>query len=103
MVTTYEFVVETLDFYDGCGDDPCIIDTVGFDTLNQARIFAFGCDAPFRFALRRDTSNEYEGIIARYYAYPDKDGKLPEYMETANNFQDGPRVPKRYRDMVFPK
>lgn len=96
MTTTYEFVVETLDELDD------IIDTSGFDTLDEASLCAQQCDEPWRIALRRDTGNDVEGLTERYYAYPDKNGKLPERMETCDGAEDGPNVPKRFRDMTFP-
>lgn len=102
MTTTYGFVVETLSYYDGCGDDPDIIDTSEFETLKDAADFAVSCDEPWRIALRRDTGNCDEGLTDRYYAYPDASGQLPEYMESATGFNDGPRVPARFQCMIFP-
>lgn len=102
METIYEFVVEELDFYEGCGDDPDIIDVNAFDTLKEAAAFAAKCDGPWRIALRRDTGNEAEGLTDRFYAYPDASGKLPETFESATGFQDGPAVPKRFRALTFP-
>lgn len=102
MATTYEFVVETLDYYDGCGDNPDIIDCPAFDTMADATAYAETCDEPWRIALRRDTGNDAEGLTERYYAYPDASGRLPERMESADGAEDGPDVPKRFRDMIFP-
>ena len=102
MPTTYEFVVETLDFYPGCGDDPDIIDTSGWETLEEAHLFAMQCEEPWRIVLRRDTGNDAEGITERYYAYPEADGRLPDIMETGMGFRDGPPVPKRFLGIVFP-
>lgn len=102
MPTTYEFVVEELDFYEGCGDDPDIIDCVGFDTLAEATAYAAQCDNPWRIALRRDTGNDAEGLTSRFYAYPDATGRLPERFESGNGFQDGPDVPKRFQTLTIP-
>lgn len=99
MPTSYEFVVETLD---GEGDDPDILDTVPFDTLAEARGYAIACDDPWRIALRRDRGNEAEGLIERHYAYPGESGRLPERMESATGFQDGPLVPVRFRNVRIP-
>lgn len=102
MPTTYEFVVETLDYYEGCGNDPDIIDTSAFDTLAEATDVAMRCDEPWRIALRRDTGNEDEGLTDRWYAYPDHDGRLPELMEDMIGAQNGPPVPARFRALRFP-
>lgn len=103
MPTTYEFVVETLDWYEGCGDDPDIIDTSGWSTLIGATGFALHqCEEPWRISLRRDTGNHDEGLTDRYYAYPDANGYLPDRFESAMGLQDGPRVPQRYASVRFP-
>lgn len=103
MPTTYEFVVETLDYYEDCGDNPDIIDTSGFDTMLEAIDYAATIDElPWRICLRRDTGNEYEGLTERYYAYPDANGKLPERMESGHDFNDGPLVPKEFQKYIFP-
>lgn len=103
MVTVYEFVVETLDYYDGHEPgNPDIIDTSGFDTLPEALAFANQCEEPWRIALRRDVGNDVEGLTDRGYAYPDANGRLPERFETCDGAQDGANVPKRFSDMVFP-
>ena len=97
----YEFVVETLDFYDGCEDNPDIIDTSGYDTLKEAEEIASACDEPWRIALRRDVGDDLEGVVDRAYAYPDANGRLPEYF-TYGMGEEGPRVPNRFRDVIFP-
>jgi hypothetical protein len=102
MPTTYEFVVETLDIYAGCGDDPDIIDTSGWETLDAAHRFAQSCDEPWRIVLRRDTGNDAEGITDRYYAYPDGTGTLPAVMETFMGGEDGPAVPQKFLKLKFP-
>lgn len=102
MPTYYEFVVETLDTYPGCGDDPDIIDTSAFDSLEEAHNFAKLCEESWRIALRRDTGNQDEGLTERYYAYPDDSGQLPQNMETAMGFEDGPKIPSKYIKMKFP-
>ena len=102
MPTTYEFVVETLDYYDGCGGDPDIIDCPAFDTLPDAKSYAEACEEPWRIALRRDVGNDAEGITERHYAYPDETGRMPERMESASGVDDGPPVPKRFRNLIFP-
>lgn len=102
MATTYEFVVEELDFYEGCGDDPDIIDVNAFDTMQEAAAYAEQCGNPWRIALQRNTGNDADGLTSRFYTYPDANGKLPEYFESATGFQDGPAVPKRFRALVFP-
>jgi hypothetical protein len=96
VTTTYEFVVETLDEY---GD---IIDCPAFDALTDASVFAEKCDEPWRIALRRDTGSNEEGLTDRFYAYPDASGNLPERMETCDGAEDGPDVPKRFRNLIFP-
>lgn len=101
MTTTYEFVVETLDFYTGCGDDPDVMDTWGFDTLAKATAFTTGFKDPWRIALRRDVGDEDEGLTDRAYAYPDADGRLPEYM-TYGAGEEGPRVPVRFLKIILP-
>lgn len=96
MTTTYEFVVEELDFYPGCGDDPDIIDTSAFDTMTEARRFmAQPFDNPVRLCLRRDTGNEAEGLTDRFYAYP-VNGRLPDRFESCTGAEDGPPVPSRF-------
>lgn len=102
MATSYEFVVETLDFYDGCGDDPDIIDTSGFEDMEEAHQFALSCEEPWRICLRRDTGNEEEGIVDRYYAYPNVDGIMQSRFETCVGADDGPNVPLRFSRLVFP-
>lgn len=102
MKTTYEFVVETLDYYEDCGDDPDIIDVSFFPTLKEAENYANTCEEPWRICLCRDTGDEYEGIAERYYAYPDSDGKLQERMESAIGFKDGPETPQRFKRLVIP-
>lgn len=102
MPVSYEYVVETLDWYEGCGDDPDIIDTNAFDKLDDAERYATLCDEPWRIALRRDYGNDIEGLLTRFYAYPDETGKLPEIMETATGYADGPNVPNRFRNVVIP-
>lgn len=102
MPTTYEFVVETLDPYEGCDGNPDILDTCAFDTLKEAHEYALSCEEPWRICLRRDTGNDGEGITERYYAYPDTDGKLPERMESGHEFNDGPDVPKRFHNLRIP-
>lgn len=106
-MVTYEFVVEMLDYYEGCAGDPDIIDPVPFETLEDAEKFARAFASPdeptpWRICLRRDRGNEAEGLIERHYAYPDEHGKLPERMESGHGFNDGPLVPKRFQDLVFP-
>lgn len=100
-MVTYEYVLETLDFYEGCGDNPDIIDTSGYDTLYDAHKVALKCDEPWRIALRRDVGNDLDGITDRAYAYPDASGRLPEYF-TYGAGEEGPRVPNRFRDVIFP-
>lgn len=102
MPVVYEFVVETLDFYEDCGNDPDIIDTNAFQTLRDAYDYTKSCDEPWRICLRRDVGNDLEGLIERHYAYPDMTGQLPEIFESAMGFQDGSDVPVRFRGMVFP-
>lgn len=102
MATTYEFVVETLDFYPDCGNDPDIIDCSFFPSLSEAENFTKGCDEPWRIALVRDTGDDLEGLTERYYAYPDVCGKLSGSMESASGLQDGPAIPKRFLGLVFP-
>lgn len=102
MATKYEFVVETLDFYQGCDGEPDIVDCPAFDTLGEASRYASLCEHPWRIALRRDSGNEAEGLTSRFYAYPDSDGRLPGKMETGSGFADGPSVPGRFRAMTFP-
>lgn len=102
MPVTYEFVVETLDFYVGCGDDPDIIECPEFDTLREAAAYAAACDEPWRIALRRDTGNDLEGVTSRFYAYPDSGGRLPARMESAFGLDDGPDVPARFRSLTIP-
>ena len=102
MATTYEFVVETLDFYPGCESDPDIIDCPAFDNLDEAIAYASSCEELWRIVLRRDSGNDIEGITDRFYADPDEAGYLPERMETASGFKDGPVVPKRFRALTFP-
>lgn len=102
MATTYEFVVETLDWYEGCGDDPDIIETVPHETLGAAVDYAQTCEEPWRITLRRDTGSDMEGLISRYYAYPDESGMLPSCMGSCMGFDDGPAVPDKYRRMTIP-
>lgn len=102
MATSYEFVVETLDFYEGCGGNPDIIDCPAFETLEEATAYAAACDEPWRIALRRDTGNDAEGVTSRFYAYPDHGGRLPEIMESADGAHDGPVVPQRFREITIP-
>jgi hypothetical protein len=102
MPTTYEFVVETLDYYPGCGDDPDIIDPIPFDTLAEAAVYAARCEELWRISLRRDTGNEDEGLIDRWYAYTDASGMLTERMEDMIGAQNGPLVPKRFRALTLP-
>lgn len=99
MTTTYEFVVETLE---NDGADPDIIDTCGFESMAEAEHYAWACVEPWRIALRRDTGNDMVGLTDRFYAYPDADGKLPEFMETATDLADGPPIPKKYRALRIP-
>lgn len=100
MTVTYEWVVETLDFYDGCYDDPDIIDTSGWNTLEEAYNFALKCEEPWRIALRRDVGNDVDGLTDRSYAYPDENGRLPDRFETMMGAQDGAKIPKKYKDIV---
>jgi hypothetical protein len=102
MATVFEFVVETLDYYKGCGSSPDIIDCPAFDTLNNAAEYAKDCEEPWRIALRRDTGNDEEGLMSRFYAYPDAEGRLQDTMESADGAHDGPAVPGRFRKLVFP-
>ncbi len=100
MSTFYEFVVETLEFYTGCGDDPDIIDTSAFETLSEAEKFTKGIEEPWRIALRRDTGDEDEGLTDRWYAYPNENGVLPEFFSDAAS--EGPKIPVRFKSVVFP-
>lgn len=102
MATTYEFVVETLEFYPGCGDDPEIIDCCFFPSLHEAEDFAKGCEEPWRIALVRDTGDDINGLTSRYYAYPNDEGKLQDVMETCSGAEDGPNTPARFKRLVFP-
>lgn len=101
MTTTYEFVIEELDFYTGCGDDPDIIDCPAFDTLGEALKYAKSVEGDWRLALRRDTGNDCEGLTERYYAYVGSNGCFQETMETATDAQDGPKTPKKFLDMII--
>lgn len=98
MTTTYEFVVEQIDPLDLGEDDPDIYDTSGFDTMEEARKFKGMIDNPSRICLRRDTGNDVEGLIDRYYAYV-TDSKLQEQFESCVGAADGPMVPKRFLKM----
>lgn len=102
MTTSYEFVVETLDFYPGALDDPDIIDCPAFESLEEAASYAASCEEPWRIALRRDRGNDAGGLIERHYAYPDDEGRLPDTMETATGRADGPGVPRRFMSLVIP-
>lgn len=95
MTTTYEFVVEELDFYEGCGDDPDIIDCPAFESLKEALDYASTVEIPWRLALRRDTGNDFDGLISRYYAYVEN-GHFQEYMESASGMKDGPKTPQKF-------
>jgi hypothetical protein len=95
MATTYEFVVEELYEAD---DDSDIMDCPAFDTMEEARSYAHSVEGPWRICLRRDTIHDLEGITDRYYAYS-AGGKLSDFMETATDLQDGPKVPKKYLTM----
>jgi len=96
MAVRYEYVVEILDFYHGCGEDPDIIDTTPFDTLEAAKDWSDKCQESSRIALRRDEGNDLGGLRDRGYAYYDDSGNLPERFETATGLQDGSYVPKRF-------
>ena len=100
---TYEFVVETLDFYPGCGDDPDILDTVAFDSMEEAHTWALYCEDPWRICLRRDVGNENEGLVGREYAYPKEDGYLRSRFETYSGVYEGTIVPKKYLKIFFPR
>lgn len=101
IMVTYEFVLETLDYYEGCGDNPDIIDTSGYPTLFEAHEQALKSDEPWRIALRRDVGDDLEGITDRAYAYPDASGRLPEFFSYGAG-EEGPRVPLRFKQMFFP-
>ena len=105
MATTYEWTVEELDWYEGCGDDPDIIDPHFFDTLAEAIKFAATVDAtdgpqpPCRIGLMRRVGNDRDGETDRSYAYLVNDGMayaLPARFEYLQGAQDGPDVPKRF-------
>lgn len=96
MPTTYEFVVEQME---SCNDDADIIDTSGFDRMDEAIEFRNQCNEwPTRICLRRDTGNDLEGITERYYAYA-SNGVLQDRFESCMGAQDGPPVPKRFLKM----
>lgn len=97
MAKTYEFVVEELDFYEGCGDDPDITEPHFFYAIEEAVAYASSSDEPWRICLCLTVGNQVEGITARWYAYPDENGVLPMRMESGTGFQDGPIVPNKYR------
>ena len=96
MTVHYEFTVETLDFYDGCGDNPDIVDTMAFDTLQEAAGYARTLDAPWCIALVRSAGNDLDGLKDRHWAYPQPNGKLPA------RFEDGPAVPAKFLTLAFP-
>jgi hypothetical protein len=105
MKTIYEYVVETLDYYDRCGDDPDIIDTHSWDKLGEAHKFALEGNKRWRIALRRDTWDEHDGLEDRWYVYPDHTGQLPSNFESCRGIRtgpDGPDVPLRYRNIKIP-
>lgn len=95
MGVYYEWVCETLDWYEGCEDDPDIIECSFGDTLEEVRNYVPE-EAEYRFGLVRNVGNEIEGLTDRSYAYFDKDGNLSEFFEYLHGAQDGAKVPKRF-------
>ncbi len=92
---TYEWVVETLDYYQDALGDSDIIDTCAFPSYNKALNAALNCDEKYwQIALRRDVGNDVDGLTDRLYAYPASDGQLPEYFDDSNV-----KIPQIYRDI----
>lgn len=102
MTTVYEFVVETLDWYDPRHPDPDIIDVNVFDTLADAQAYTSQLTQTWRVALRRDRGNNVNGMLDRFYAYPDRLGTLPYYFESCQGAKDGPVVPARFEKLRLP-
>tara|TARA_R110000824_G_scaffold396952_2_gene599162 strand:- start:369 stop:695 length:327 start_codon:yes stop_codon:yes gene_type:complete len=61
----YEWNTQTLDFYEGCGSDPDIIENWFCDTYAEAVSQSESFDEPTRIVLERFIGNDEEGIIDR--------------------------------------
>ncbi len=96
MSVLYEWTVETLDIYPGCGDDPDIIDTSAFESLEDAIKFKAYCEEPSRLVLVRQQGNDIEGLTDRSWAYIKK-MSLPEYFCYGADEQSEHVVPKKYK------
>jgi hypothetical protein len=90
-----EWLVEALDYYEGCGDDPDIFEVVHRDTYAEALATAAQAELPTRIGLVRDRGNDVEGIIDRQWAYIN-DGKLPARFDWGGGEDGGALVPARY-------
>lgn len=96
----YEWTIETLDFYDGCGDNPDIIETIAFDENLQAALdYQDELNEPSRLVLVRQQGNETDGLTDRSWAYVTDDWTLPETF-THGAGEIGPRVPKRFHNRI---
>jgi hypothetical protein len=93
----YEWIVEQMDPETVGTDDPEIMDTSAFDSLAEAKAFAAGCDLPVVIGLTRNVGNDAEGLIDRAWAYPDADGKLPEWFDYGDGALTGAPVPARFQ------
>ncbi|MEI7892006.1 MAG: hypothetical protein WCI05_02880 [Myxococcales bacterium] len=89
MTVHYDWLVEVLE--DDLTDDPDIIDTLTFMTLEGARDWiAFVRPIHYRLGLVRDVGNDWNGLTDRQWAYVDADGTLPD------TFDGGASIPKRF-------
>jgi hypothetical protein len=71
---TYEWGIEELDWYEGCGNNPDIIDTDFAGRL--AELDSGDLDKTHRLVLVVYIGNDKEGVLERGYAYP-VSGLLP--------------------------
>jgi hypothetical protein len=99
MTICIEWLGETLDWYEGCGDDPDIVEVCHFDRFKEALAWAAseggtdGPQPPCQIGLVRDRLDD-EGVVDRQWAYIE-DGKLPERFSDSGG-SEGPLVPARY-------
>ena len=92
----YEWIVEQMDPTTVGSGDPEVLDTSAFDTLAEAKRFAAQCDEPVVLGLTRNVGDDAEGLIDRAWAYPDAEGKLPEWFDYGDGAQSGAPVPARF-------
>jgi hypothetical protein len=74
---TVEWLLEELVEEDTGTNDPDIVDTHCFGSLNHLLMFRSGCNGPTRVGLVRDRGNDVEGLLDRCWAYV-RDGFLPQ-------------------------